>query len=226
MLLWFLLFSSSLSFIFRRACVRTAQPEAGGPTVSSCRVVVDRATGRGKGFGYVEFAAPEGLAAALQALQDRSFMGRALRANVAAASAAGPAAAAVGAGVRGGPHPPPSPASAPAQAGAAPPSALSTTADPVSSGAGGMAPEGGGVGGGSGPEPAYFFDLGGSGEVVLVEVLLGHTFAEGDLSTKARRLLFSSGGSSHALCKVTAAPSCARPGGKPHGEYVRRPNTC
>ena len=47
--------------------------------VVSAQVVTDRATGRARGFGFVEMATDEDAQNAIQALDGREFMGRNLR---------------------------------------------------------------------------------------------------------------------------------------------------
>ncbi|MFM7390715.1 MAG: RNA recognition motif domain-containing protein [Vampirovibrionales bacterium] len=46
--------------------------------VLSVRIVMDRFTGRSRGFGFVEFAEPEQASAAIEGLNDTDFMGRPL----------------------------------------------------------------------------------------------------------------------------------------------------
>ena len=46
-------------------------------------VIVDRATGRSKGFGFVEFATDEMADAAIKAMQDKEIEGRKMVVNVA-----------------------------------------------------------------------------------------------------------------------------------------------
>lgn len=46
-------------------------------------VIVDRATGRSKGFGFVEFATDEMADAAIKAMQDKEIEGRKIVVNVA-----------------------------------------------------------------------------------------------------------------------------------------------
>jgi cold-inducible RNA-binding protein len=50
-------------------------------TVESVAVIMDRETGRPRGFGFVEMADSNGAAAAMQSLDGRDFAGRALRVN-------------------------------------------------------------------------------------------------------------------------------------------------
>ena len=49
--------------------------------VESVAVIMDRETGRPRGFAFVEMADASGAAAAMQALDGREFGGRALRVN-------------------------------------------------------------------------------------------------------------------------------------------------
>jgi cold-inducible RNA-binding protein len=50
-------------------------------TVESAQVIMDRDTGRSKGFGFVEMSTPEEAQAAIQALNGQSSGGRALKVN-------------------------------------------------------------------------------------------------------------------------------------------------
>lgn len=50
-------------------------------TVESAQVIMDRATGRSKGFGFVEMASGEEAAAAINALNGKDCGGRALTVN-------------------------------------------------------------------------------------------------------------------------------------------------
>lgn len=50
-------------------------------TVSSANVIMDRATGRSKGFGFVEMSSDKEAQAAIDALNGRDFSGRALTVN-------------------------------------------------------------------------------------------------------------------------------------------------
>lgn len=49
--------------------------------VDSVAVIVDRATGRAKGFGFVEMGTDDEARAAIQALDGQEFEGRRLRVN-------------------------------------------------------------------------------------------------------------------------------------------------
>jgi cold-inducible RNA-binding protein len=50
-------------------------------SVRSAQVIMDRDTGRSKGFGFVEMSADNEAAAAISALNGRDFKGRALTVN-------------------------------------------------------------------------------------------------------------------------------------------------
>jgi cold-inducible RNA-binding protein len=50
-------------------------------TVTSAKVMMDRDTGRSKGFGFVEMSTPEQAAAAIRGLHGQSIDGRALVVN-------------------------------------------------------------------------------------------------------------------------------------------------
>lgn len=51
--------------------------------VISAKVVTDRETGRSRGFGFVEMASSEDAQNAIQNLDGKDFMGRALKVNIA-----------------------------------------------------------------------------------------------------------------------------------------------
>src|SRR6185437_322932 len=52
-----------------------------GRQVVSVRILNDRATGRSRGFGFVEMASPEDAQKAIEALNGHDFMGRPLTVN-------------------------------------------------------------------------------------------------------------------------------------------------
>lgn len=52
-----------------------------GRQVASVRILSDKATGRSRGFGFVEMASPEDAQKAIEALNGHDFMGRPLTVN-------------------------------------------------------------------------------------------------------------------------------------------------
>src|SRR3954454_7993683 len=52
-----------------------------GRQVASVRILSDHATGRSRGFGFVEMASPEDAQKAIEALNGHDFMGRPLTVN-------------------------------------------------------------------------------------------------------------------------------------------------
>lgn len=58
-------------------------------TVDSCRLVMDRDTGRSKGFAFVEMASEEEASHAISGLDGKELEGRALRVNEARPKAEG-----------------------------------------------------------------------------------------------------------------------------------------
>jgi cold-inducible RNA-binding protein len=52
-----------------------------GRQVASVRILSDRATGRSRGFGFVEMGTPEDAQKAIEALNGHDFMGRPLTVN-------------------------------------------------------------------------------------------------------------------------------------------------
>ena len=57
--------------------------EDGGFTVQSVNVIMDRQTGRSKGFGFVELDSPESAQSAINALDGKDVDGRNIKVNVA-----------------------------------------------------------------------------------------------------------------------------------------------
>ncbi|MEO8702480.1 MAG: RNA-binding protein [Kofleriaceae bacterium] len=79
---------------------------ADGREVTSVAIIMDRETGRSRGFAFVEMATPEGASQALQALDGQDLDGRMLRINEARErDARGPGGPRPGGGGFGGPRP-------------------------------------------------------------------------------------------------------------------------
>ena len=74
-------FVGNLSFNSSSDDVEALLSEAG--EVSEVIIPTDRATGRPRGFAFVEFAAPEGAQAAIEKFDGQEFDGRRLRINAA-----------------------------------------------------------------------------------------------------------------------------------------------
>ena len=87
------LFVGNLSFSTTSADLEALFAEAG--TCESAAVITDRATGRSRGFGFVEMGSDQDAQAAIQALDGVEFDGRPLKVNEARERAPG------GAGGRG-----------------------------------------------------------------------------------------------------------------------------
>jgi RNA recognition motif-containing protein len=73
------LYVGNLPFSTTEAELRQAFEKHG--QVESVAVIMDRETGRPRGFAFVEMADANGAAAAMQSLDGRDFGGRALRVN-------------------------------------------------------------------------------------------------------------------------------------------------
>jgi RNA recognition motif-containing protein len=71
-------------------------------TVQSAQVIMDRDTGRSKGFGFVEMGSDQEAQAAIQALNGREAEGRALKVNEARPKTEGGARGGYAGGSRGG----------------------------------------------------------------------------------------------------------------------------
>jgi cold-inducible RNA-binding protein len=75
------LFVGNLSYDIDSAALEKVFASHGA--VETASVVTDRATGRSKGFGFVEMASPEAAQAAIAALNGHDLGGRALNVDVA-----------------------------------------------------------------------------------------------------------------------------------------------
>jgi RNA recognition motif-containing protein len=89
------LFVGGLSFSTSSERLREVFAQAG--TVASAAVVMDRDTGRSRGFGFVEMATGEDAEAAVRALNGRDVDGRTLKVEIANSPGSG--------GSRGGGRP-------------------------------------------------------------------------------------------------------------------------
>src|SRR5690349_4848149 len=74
------LYVGNLNYNTNEAILREAFG-ANGREVTSVSVIMDRETGRSRGFAFVEFATPEQAQAALQELDGQELDGRMLRIN-------------------------------------------------------------------------------------------------------------------------------------------------
>ena len=83
------IYVGNLSFQTTEAELRTLFEQHG--SVSSVSVVMDRETGRPRGFAFVEMADAGGAATAISKLDGREFGGRALRVNEAMSRSGGAA---------------------------------------------------------------------------------------------------------------------------------------
>jgi RNA recognition motif-containing protein len=73
------LYVGGLAYATTEASLRAAFEQAG--TVTSAAVIMDRATGQSKGFGFVEMSTPEEAAAAIEMWNGKELDGRTLRVN-------------------------------------------------------------------------------------------------------------------------------------------------
>lgn len=67
---------------------RTLEPEiqdlfSQAGVVTSCNLMLDKFTGRSRGFAFVEYATPEEAARAVEMFNGKEFQGRALTVNIA-----------------------------------------------------------------------------------------------------------------------------------------------
>ncbi|MCB9809435.1 RNA-binding protein [Candidatus Peribacteria bacterium] len=92
------LFVGNLSWGVRDETLREAFEQAG--TVVSASVMLERDTGRSRGFAFVEMASPEEAQAAIEMWNEKELDGRALAVNIAKPKA--PRSEGFGGGSRGG----------------------------------------------------------------------------------------------------------------------------
>jgi len=81
------LYVGNLAWTVTDQDLNDAFAEAG--KVDSSQVIMDRATNRSRGFGFVEMATEEGADAAIKKLNGRDIKGRAIRVNEAQARGTG-----------------------------------------------------------------------------------------------------------------------------------------
>ncbi len=81
------LYVGNLAWTVTDQDLQDAFAEAG--KVESAQVIMDRATNRSRGFGFVEMASDEAAEAAIKKLNGRDIKGRAIRVNEAQARSAG-----------------------------------------------------------------------------------------------------------------------------------------
>jgi len=75
------LFVRNLPYSIDDAQLRALFEEANVGTVESAVVIMDRASGRSKGFGFVEMSTPEEAEAAMNALNGKDLGGRPIAIN-------------------------------------------------------------------------------------------------------------------------------------------------
>jgi len=81
------LYVGNLAWTVTDQDLQDAFAEAG--KVESAQVIMDRATNRSRGFGFVEMASDEAAEAAIKKLNGRDIKGRAIRVNEAQARSGG-----------------------------------------------------------------------------------------------------------------------------------------
>ncbi|MCH8180133.1 MAG: RNA-binding protein [Proteobacteria bacterium] len=94
------LYVGNLAYSVRDESLQQAFSEFG--TVQSAKVMMDRDSGRSKGFGFVEMGSGEEAEAAIRGLNGQSLEGRALTVNVARPKEDRPSGGFGGGGSRGG----------------------------------------------------------------------------------------------------------------------------
>ena len=93
------LYVGNLAWTVTDQDLHDAFAEAG--QVDSSQVIMDRATNRSRGFGFVEMATEEGADAAIKKLNGRDIKGRPIRVNEAQARGTGGGSGGGGGGARG-----------------------------------------------------------------------------------------------------------------------------
>ena len=94
------IYVGNLAFSVDDAALRTAFEPHG--EVTSAQVIMDRETGRSRGFGFVEMPSSEQANAAIKALNGTDLAGRALNVNEARPRTGGSGGSGGGGGSRGG----------------------------------------------------------------------------------------------------------------------------
>ena len=75
------LFVGNLSFQTGENDLQDYFAQAGA--VTSCNLMVDKMTGRSRGFAFIEFSSPEDAQKAIEQFHDKEFQGRKITVNVA-----------------------------------------------------------------------------------------------------------------------------------------------
>lgn len=96
------LFVGNLSFQTSENDLQGYFAQAGA--VTSCNLMMDKMTGRSRGFAFVEFATPEEAQKAIDQLHDKEFQGRKITVNVARPREERPPRDRFSGGERGGRH--------------------------------------------------------------------------------------------------------------------------
>lgn len=75
------LYVGNISFNATEETLTNAMAQFG--TVTSCKIITDRDTGRSKGFGFVEMGSDEEAQKAITGMDGQDFDGRPMRVNIA-----------------------------------------------------------------------------------------------------------------------------------------------
>lgn len=94
------LYVGGLPYATTEDSLRAAFSQAGA--VDAAQIIMDKMTGRSKGFGFVEMATPEDAQAAIDMFHGKDFEGRTLTVNVARPKEEGAPRRSFGGGDRGG----------------------------------------------------------------------------------------------------------------------------